>query len=210
MQLSTRNKLVTLVIAAVFLIGGLMLITSLSHHGKVLVEVKTAPEEALITINGKKTGEASHLAPGNYKLAVTYEGFKSFSKDFTVTANEGPLTFPVALSATTAKAQQMVKSETARYSEIEGIGGQQAQAASQQFLKDAPLVTNLPYDSGYYRIDYGKDASGGLVIQITASSPLSRQVAIAQIRSWGFDPTDYNLQFIGFANPFGSAKKSGG
>lgn len=210
-QLPKRTKLALLgvaLFAAGFIIFWLVLVVG--ERGKIAVEIKAAPRRAAISIDNRRVGGKAFLPPGTHTLTVSYDGFNTYQQTFELKPGDPAAIFTVALSPQTANAKRIAAAEAKRYAEIEGLGGQKAQEDNVAFQKNNPIVKNIPYKTSYYSIDYGKNEAGELVIQITAASPLGRQVALEKIRSWGYDPTDYRLVFVGLQNPFDSANPEGG
>jgi hypothetical protein len=188
-----------LILAGIF---GFGLTTTVRDKGRVPVEVMTAPREAKVFFNDKPSPASAMLSPGHYTLKVSYPGFDTKTQTFDVRDGDSKRTFPVELHPQTAEAQQIAAAERERYTQVEGVGSSVASKAGEDFVKSNPIAAFLPKHTGYYNIDYAKDANGNFVVQISATAPIGRQVALQQIRDWGFDPTDYRIQFVGLNNPF--------
>ncbi len=73
----------------------------------------------------------------------------------------------------------------------------------ESFIKDNPIVTNLPYINPYYSIEYktAGETSNEITLTIRTPSPRYRYEAVKQIRGWGFDPTSFKIEFIDYKNP---------
>ncbi len=71
------------------------------------------------------------------------------------------------------------------------------------FIDDNPITTRLPYIDPYYTIAYKTvgETSNDIVITIRTPSPRYRYVAIEKLKAWGYDVTDYKIEFIDFKNP---------
>lgn len=193
----------------IILVGlGLLILIGLSvvrRLGKVQADFLTAPKEAVVMIGNSKVGSSIYLSPGKYDLTVSHDGFTPYKQTFEIKKGDSKMNFSVGLTPVTEAARKLANSEVSLYARVEAEGSKKAQQAGLEFTKNYPLVRNLPYDAGYYRIDYGKDSTGALVIQISSDSgALGRQVALEKIRSWGYDPTDYIIVFPGLNNPFTS------
>lgn len=199
-QANRRKALVALVVLA--LVGLLLfaVFSALNARGKVAVVFKTAPRQVIIKMNGIVVDKNTRVLPGDYSVTVEKEGFATYSQKLTVGKSGGTLELPVALTPITNDARDIAKNEQKVYGELEALGGERAQQEGTNFLKENPLVRYIPYKTGYYAIDYGRDNANNVVIQITASSPLGRRVALEKIRGWGYDPTDLRIQFLGFTN----------
>lgn len=204
--LSLKTKrLILLAVLVVIVLVVMGFVSALQRRGKVAIQIRTAPKEAIVTIDGKKTSKSVSLAPGNYTFVISYPGFASYTEKLELKSGDGERVFSAALTPQTPAAKQLADTQLGQYRELEKLGGQEAQKDGENFLKNNPILGNIPTKTSYYSIDYGRDASGDIVIQITASQPLGRQVALEKIRSWGYDPTDYKLVFVGLVNPFRKA-----
>ena len=73
----------------------------------------------------------------------------------------------------------------------------------ESFVKDNPIVTNLPYINSYYSIEYktAGETSNEITLTIRTPSPRYRYEAVKQIRGWGYDPTSFKIEFIDYKNP---------
>lgn len=201
--LSRRTKEVIATICLLILgLAVIFAVTTFQNRNKIKVEVRTAPNNAQVSIDGKKVEHTVRLLPGQYVLMVSYEGFSTYQQTIELKKDSTHLEQNVALSAQTENAKKIAASESELYSELEDLGGRKAQENNLKFQQDNPIVNNIPFKTSYYSIDYGKDSSGNLLIQITAGEPLGRQVAVEKIRSWGYEPTDYRLVFLELTNPF--------
>ncbi|MEO5950668.1 MAG: hypothetical protein ABIQ04_04425 [Candidatus Saccharimonadales bacterium] len=74
---------------------------------------------------------------------------------------------------------------------------------SSSFLTDNPIVSRLPYQDPYYNISYKTDSqtTNQITLTIRTPSPRYRYTAIGKLQSWGYDPTDYKIEFIDYKNP---------
>lgn len=203
MQEATKNKLI---LGSVFLIGSLMFLSllfrTLSTTGKTTIKIKTAPRQAVIKLNGKKTGSSPALSAGTYDLEVSYDGFTSYKEKFVITKDSKSSTKPIALEPKSQDAKNIAQTQGDLYQELEQEAGKQAAAASVKFSNENPILNNIPYQTDSYKINYGKDTDGNFELEIKAETPVTRQVALEQIRIWGFEPSDYRIVFVGTINPF--------
>ena len=68
-----------------------------------------------------------------------------------------------------------------------------------------PILKKIPYTDPYYQISYKtvSATSNDIIITIHTPSPRYRYYAIRELKSWGYDPTDYTIEFTDFVNPLG-------
>lgn len=195
-----------------WIVGGLvaaMLVAIIAFFGLSFkdqaanLDIVSAPDDASFLINGKKfSAGKSSIDPGEYKIVGSREGFKSLTQTVTVGEDLTQVTF--ALTPESEEAKKWAKDHPEVYAEVEATAGQLAEQQGQAFRDKYPLVTKLPYNGSLYSINYARDLNneGDIYIRIDTKSALGRQVAIAQIREWGFNPTDYSIIFPGLHNPF--------
>lgn len=86
------------------------------------------------------------------------------------------------------------------YSDSRQTGGDRTPQYA-DLLANFPNVKNLPFKDPYYTISYRSLNSKDLRIVILTSSPRYRYVALNQLRSLGFKPEDYIVEFADFVNP---------
>lgn len=210
-NLSKKSRRV-LIIIFIFLVLILFFGTYnfISRRNKSEISFITAPAEANIKINNKTVGHKVYLTEGSYKVNVSYEGFGNIEETIQISRNQPPKEIPIALSAVTDTAKIIAQKQVRQYTKIEALGGKESMKEGIEFQKNNPISQNLPFKTGYYSIDYGKNLSGEFELEITSNNPLGRQVAIEKIHSWGYDLTDYNIVFVGLDNPFMSYTKQGG
>lgn len=198
-----------IVILAIGMVGALIisLVVSRRDAGANL-EIIAAPKDITIIIEDReyKAGKIT-LEPGTYTVRAEREGFANLTQEISVGDELKTVTF--ALTPETEEAKKLAAENRGTYAEVESLGGQIAQQEGQQFRDAYPLVGKLPRNTSLYSINYTHDLEkpGKIYIRIDSTSPVGRQVAIAQIREWGFDPTDYNIVFAGLYNPFDPAQE---
>jgi len=195
----SRKILIFLGLFLVVVLFITFILLGIRNTSGVPVEVFVVPKNAKITINGNGSGSKTRLEPGReYVFSANAEGFNGAENRIFI--NEAT-TVPLILEPISEEAKEYAQKNQKLYLEAEGIAGKQAQQKGVEFRENNPIVDNLPYSGGYYRIDY-REQGDLLIILITADSAVGRQVAFEKIRSWGYEPHDYNIEFPGFVNPF--------
>jgi hypothetical protein len=166
------------------------------------LNVLVVPGDATIVVEGKeyKPGKI-HVEPGVREITASSDGFASLTQRITVTEKLTPLVF--ALTPESEEAREWAKENNKLYLEAEAAGGvaaqQQAQAAEERY----PILSHLPYNGSFYKINYAVEdkQKNTIYIRIDATSAMGRQVALDQIKEWGYEPADYKIIFPGHANP---------
>lgn len=82
-----------------------------------------------------------------------------------------------------------------------GVGGVQFY---EDLAKNYPLVTKLPYKDPYYRISYRSNDANDFSLVVYTPSPRYRYAALQQIRAFGYDPSDFIVDFVNYNNPLES------
>jgi hypothetical protein len=168
----------------------------------------TIPGDAKTTLDYKGIGAngTTHLKPGSYILRSTRSGFAD-NQQTVIVYKGGHQTINNILGPNSAIGTTWLKNNPDQQLRAESLTSKAVNTAGNLLTAENPLVQHLPFYTSGYHIDYGKDPAGNASIQITAATAAGRQVAIAQIRSWGYDPTDYNITFTSFTNVFGQGAK---
>lgn len=199
-----NHRVVSLFLFGLVLMGVTLLfwlIPSLKNRGKVVIDVAAVPKDAVITLNNEKVRAGkNYVVPGDYSLKATHDGFGNYNYSF---HTDVVRYLPVLLVPESDQAKEWAANNERSYAEVEGRAGELAQDQGLTFYQKNPITSQLPFRSLYFDIDYQipKDNNENVVLEITASSALGRQFAVKQIRDWGFEPTDYSIEFKEFRNP---------
>ncbi len=165
------------------------------------IEIKAVPSNATVRIGDKnyKVGRIG-LEPGDHTVTVSRDGFESNTQEVAVRAGEFE-TVLVALTPVSQDAQAWAARNADLYRQIEDIGGEEAREAGTEIREHNPLISVLPYRGVLFDIDYRLSAQdpNRVVIQVTADSAGTRVLAIERIRDFGYEPTDYEIEFVNLA-----------
>ncbi len=199
-----RSTVIILAVCAgLVLIVGYGIWQSLTRSGKTAVSIQKMPRDTLVTVNGARArGSTLYLHPGTYEIKGERTGFEPYTYTITIANNQSnpdPLFF--VLTPQSDEAREFVDQHQREYLAIERASQESYQKQSDQLREKYPIIDHLPYRSDFYNIDYyQKDSEFN--VQIKSPDALGRQVAIETIKSWGYEPTDYVIEYIGFDNPF--------
>lgn len=202
-----KNRNILVLVVAVFIgLGIYGSVLQSSHSGKTKVTITVVADKPRLIINGKqsKPGEI-YLRPGGYSITAEASGFQSAQKNIVV--GKEPLAANFLLTPKDQHAQQWSIQHNKEYLEAEKSAGSQTQAEGEAFIATNPIVRYLPLKTSYYAINYRMSDKGQAILQISAATPLGRQVAIEKIHTIGFDPTDYQVEFTDVKNPFITGSK---
>ncbi len=199
---TSRNKAIALIVITVLAVTTFSLVLFGQRFGKTEVSVNIVGKNPQLYANDIKVSSTSYLKQGSYTLRAEAEGFKTSSKEVVVTAE--PLETQIILSPISESAKTWAKDHERDYLKAEGTAGAQTRKEGEAFFETYPLTQILPIKGSYYAINYRLDTKGGPIIEITSTSALGRQVALEQIKSRGYNVSDYQLKFVGLDNPFTS------
>lgn len=180
--------------------------TVADRAGKTQVTVRIVPADATVTIGDKKVSSGDiWLKPGAYPVKGSKGGFADYSSSEVVGTEKKLIV--VLLNPESDEAKRWADKNRDKYMEVEGQAGDNARLEGEAFRDKNPIVNLLPYKSLIYTIGYRadpSDASGNSIIIEINTSESYRDDAVYQIYQWGYDPTDYKVNFKEYSNPFAS------
>lgn len=186
--------------AVVILIGA----TIWQRAGKVTFELTVVPGDALVKMNATPVAAGTlYVKPGTYEVTATKEGFADYKKSITID-EAAKNTLGIPLVPLTTEATNWVKQNKRQYETITSTIATNA-SSKQTLLKERnPITANMPFKNLLYGLNYRADPAdttdSKIIIDITTSQA-NRQSALFQIRQWGYDPTDYKIEFSEYVNP---------
>jgi len=209
MQENPRSNItlaVTFIVLIVLVFVGYFIYTSITRSGKLAVEINAVPSDAKITMNGTEVSNGTiYLKPGYYEVKGTKDGFAEFKNEINIETNGQVVSVPMIAESDAAKT--WANENEQEYLDLESEAGVEAQQQGEIFAKKNPIVSLLPYESFLYTIGYRADNSdktgNSIILEISAAEGY-RQQAIYQLRQWGYDPTNFKINFSDYKNPFSS------
>lgn len=197
---------ITFVVIIVLVFVGYFAFTTITRSGKLAVEINAVPSDAKVTLNGTEVGNGTiYIEPGNYEVKGSKEGFAEFSQQTSVDTNGQVISVPLA--AESEEAKEWAKENESKYLDLESEAGIEAQRQGEEFAKKNPIISLLPHESLLYTIGYRADTSdptgNSIIIEISAIEGY-RQQALYQLQQWGYDPTNFKINFSDYKNPFTS------
>ena len=178
-----------------------VLATNLSHLGKIAVEIKYAPFEASVFIDGKNypvNNAVNYLEPGPHHITVAMNGFRTLEEDIEVTEETKYLYG--ALEAVDANDVKLYKEYQNDYGVVEGIEGKQSDSEAQKIIEKWPILNYLPYVNEHYSLGSLFNEQGNLVLTVR-TKPQWINNAIIKLRSLiGDEISQYNIEIRDFEN----------
>ena len=203
-KLKPAHKIVVILLLCTVLLVAYFTKQSVERVGKIAVTITSMPSDATFYINNNTVNSGTiFLKPGSYQVQVKKEGFKDFSS--TVLINEERNVIAPILQPDSEDAEKWFKDNESEYYRILALGERAAYESGKSFNERNPIAVNLPYRTFQYTIGYRGDPTDpndmSIIIEIDAAEPY-RQSALYKIRQLGFDPTDFNINFKNYENPF--------
>lgn len=185
-------------------------VNTIMFAGKVKIVITTAPSDIVVKLDGKEIKDRTlYLEPRKYTFSGSKEGYETHTKDFYLEEGQGDTAVALSLIAQNEQTRKESRDNQADYLKNEGIAGKQKNADGKRFREKNTIVSKLPYKTLLYTIGYRADKSDpsgmSIIIEIDAAEGLRRDV-VAQIERWGYDPTEMNINFRGYENPFDEKK----
>lgn len=151
----------------------------------VPLSISTSPSDANITVNGKTvSGTTLRVHRGAYSISVAKDGYHESHKVYNIQDDINKMSITL-----TQEPAPLISSL------LRGNGYEAA-------VKQHPVLQKLPYESLLLSIDYTPTSTlDSLVLSVKAYDGY-RQGVIDQLRSWGYEPAEYNVVFKDYSNPF--------
>jgi len=194
----------------VFIILGIVIFGSIAFYernGKMSVTINTLPDDSIVTLNNVTlSSPKTYLTPGTYTATIARSGFATENRTVVIT-EEGQNVFSIALVPITEEARKWAEKHKDEYNQFANSVRNISQNRYDALKQNNPITDKLPYKNLLFSISYRPDEADlsgtRIVLEITASETY-RQAALFQIRKWGFDPTDYRINFSDYQNPITS------
>ncbi|MFV0484968.1 MAG: hypothetical protein ACK5MU_01920 [Candidatus Saccharimonadales bacterium] len=171
------------------------IITMVSRIGKIEVEVKIAPFDTTITLNGTeiKNDSSSYIAPGTYELVAEREHFET--KTETIIISESNSYIVGKLIASDEEGEKIMEERADDYLAVEGVMGKIANEEGAAIKEKWPILKYLPINNNFYSISYAYDSENEPIITVKADVKYI-DIAVQKMKSFsGVDLTEYEIIF---------------
>lgn len=174
----------------------------LGRIGKVPVMIATVPSDAIVVLNGQKVSNGHQwVTAGRYDINVSKDGFTEQKQTVIVDGQKKDMTIAISLVAKSDDAKRWAKENADKYKDNEKYGAIAARSEGEYLTATNPIIKNLPFTDPYYKIGYTTKDDNSITLTILTVSPRYRFYAVEKIRDWGYDPTDFLIEFKDFNNP---------
>ncbi len=194
-------------VAVLFLIMFTIILINVGKKvGKSKLTILTSPDGAIVLINDKPYSPGAHyLKPGKYKIEAKMEGFSDDIVNVDLgKGSEEVYLLPEPQSDIT---KLWLKDNPKIQQERESIAAKKKTKKSTAIEDSSPIIKFLPFSTlrdGPFQMDYGPSdkRENGVFIEISNSTPEGRVGAVDWLYRHGQDPTDLEIQYIDYNNPF--------
>lgn len=206
-RLSIAKTLIMLFFIVVVIVIAIALYFGITRSGTAKVSIVVAPADATVLVDGHKvSGDHVYLTEGEHTYLVSRDDFRSYGDSIDVSTDDSSEQYiSAALVASNDTGREYAASVPDEYSAVLEVGGTEAQKRGEAYAKQHPITTKLPYTNPLFTIGYKSDQSqpdsDEIILTIRAVS-VYRDNAINQIENWGYNPADFNIEFINEENPF--------
>lgn len=198
---NTRIRLIVVVLVVVLIALGASVL--IGRIGKKAIKLTVLPSYATVTIDGKKvsTRTTVYLKEGTHSISASADEFVAESREFST--NTLPY-LDMSLLPASDKGKEWVQRNENLYTAMQSRAEKAVVSSGQQLAARYPIVNELPYtEEESFKIGYvtPDGTADSFVLTIHADSSLGRATALAQIRRWGYNPSEYVIRYVGFTNP---------
>jgi hypothetical protein len=167
-----------------------------------------SPATSNVVVDGKqKVGPGTvYLKSGNHKLVASFNGFATLTTSFTI-GSARVATVNVILTANSQAGYTWLKNHPSDQRIAEAVGGDNFNSGATSFLRQFPVVANLPIQGpgGEYTINYGAASTQSnksvLEIDITYYTLDAKQSALSWLESQpGYTPGQYTFVYTDATN----------
>lgn len=187
--------------AAVAVIILAALINHFSHLNKVLLNIKFAPYEAAVFIdgqNGYMNNSSTYLEKGEHEVMVFLNGFALYDEVIEVTDKTKSITGELA--PINDYGVQIASEHAKDSADLDSYITKELEEAWAEKKKTYPILKYIPYTNKAYGIGYRNDGDN-FILTITANNPLI-DIAVDKLRSFdeNISLAEYNFEINDFDN----------
>lgn len=202
-------KKIALIVLGVSVISAVMILiimqTRINNTG-VPVDIIIVPEDSRVKVGDTYIdSDKIHLRPGTYSYTVEKDGFKTFTDVIVIEDSLDRQIISGRLLPVSDEAKKWYEDNKQKYLNVERVYGEQAIERGMELREDNPIISELPYRSVLFTIGYKADTKNtnpnAIIVTISAQD-VYRESAVQQIRNWGYNPAELNIEFINEENPF--------
>lgn len=199
---------VRIALVAILVVVFLILPIALGIHNakySATIHLTVAPLDARVLIDDRVVhpGDSVRVEPGEYTVVVKMAGFFSYAER--VTLNDGDeTTVLTALESSDESTADWYLEHPEDDSIASSIVSKQVEENAEEYLKEYPIVAELPIIEDFYRIDYGycNETDDEFCILITSLGGARTTAANRLMGISGYDAAKYRIEYMQYVNPF--------
>lgn len=183
--MSRRLFLILITISIIIFIGFYFVSQYIFQKDKINVTISSNIQSTKIMINGKLLNNSNvYLKPGKYAITAYSSGYYEFRNNYDMSDKNNNININLI-----QKPEKTI-SELIEDGEYDYV------------LSQIPIIKNLPFDTFLLKILYTPESTlSSFEINIEAYEGYKTK-AIDKIKDWGYDPSNFNIKFNNYENPF--------
>lgn len=193
-QIKTLLRILLVLAVAV---GGYLIYMDIKHSGEAHIEIQVAPNDSLVTMDGKKLNSLSfYTNPGSHSFVASKNGFKDDSTSVAAIKGRVSRVYLLPIPNSPAAFEYLSKNPDAQ-KEREGIASQKVAQTQALLSSEYPILKYLPITTRYFSIDYGQSQKNPgdptLLAFYIKSDPANRNLALDWMRYRSADPSKLEI-----------------
>lgn len=186
----------------------MLILQSHERHGKLAIDIATVPRDAIVTLGEQRIQQGTaYVAPGRYEAKIHKEGFAPYTTTVHISQHATRPLY-VALRPESEQATKWAARNQQAYAKLERLSTTSSAEYGKAFQAKWPIVKTLPIKDPYFHISYVHHDNETISLKISGTSPRYRMLALQHLRNRGFEPTEYNIEFVGFQHPLAEGEAS--
>lgn len=195
------KKVIIAFTAIIVVIVAVATINNVSHLNKVLLNIKFAPYEAAVFIDGSNiytNNSSTYLEIGEHEIMVYLNGFALYEEKIEVTDETKSITGE--LTPINNYGVQIAQEHVKDSADLDSYITKELEKSWAEKKKTYPILEYIPYTNKAYGIGYKEDG-GDFILTITANSPLV-DIAVNKLRSFdeNISLAEYKFEINNFNN----------
>lgn len=194
------QKKILIIAAGLLLIVLLAALFYLKLRPNAELIVVAAPSQATLRLDGKKIQNGARgIRAGKHKIELSLEGFETKTQEFEISAGETQSVNLYLVGENEDYSHYLQNEEDIKLLGL--IGDETAKQLASEYWEAKSILEILPItlvgDDGESssRLESGEDCARSYCLKITDQGEALKEKMLERIKSLGFDPDDYEIQY---------------
>ncbi len=184
--MSRKNIYIIIISLLIIFISPYYFAKFIYQINKTQVNISLNQAKTSVTINGRSVEPGIiYLEPGKYVVLATLNGYGEYRTVYEIGDNKTEIS--INLSKKSTKTISEILTEPDGYNTV---------------TDKYPITKRLPYNNRLLKIDYSEDSTLDSFTIVVDAHEGYRSAVVSKIKSWGYNPADYNITFKDYRNPF--------